>query len=155
MSYVPYTTDNLLSFIKNDPQHVGLAAIIAANPGSDKPIEDAVNSTTGPGSGNVPREPIQANAFLAACSGTDMAQLNQAQLATLSIYTQVGTVSIGADNVQAMINSVFASYPITRTALNALATRPGSPAEVYFGPGTVVSDQDVNDARNSGSGHNF
>ena len=150
-----YTTANLLTFIKTDPLQIGLAAIIAAAPGQDDPILNAINSPTGPGSGQVKREPIAANDFLAACSGFDMASLTTAQLTTLGIYTQVGTVSIGEATVQAMIANVFANYPTSKAALSALATRNGSPAEVYFGPGTVVSQDDVDKARNSGSGHNF
>jgi hypothetical protein len=155
MSYVPFTTANLLTFIKTDPRSIGLATIITAHPGQDGPIVDAVNDASGPGAGSVPREPIAANDFLAACKGSDMAALTSAALATLQIYTTVGTVSIGADNVQEMINDVFADYPTTKSALNSLATRPASPAEVYFGPGTVISISDVDGARNSGGGNQF
>jgi len=155
MSFTAYNAANLLAFILTDPRGVGLAALIAASPGQDSPIVAALNNPSGPGSGTVPREPIAANDFVNYIDGNDYSALNATQLQQITTYIQPGSVNIGGANIQTGLAIIFANYATTKATMAALATRPASPAEAYFGPGTVVTINDVDAARNSGSGHNF
>jgi hypothetical protein len=61
------------------------------------------------------------------------------RLDTLRLFDTAGNPTRVRANLDRMINNAQGS----QTRLDALAVRPGSRAEVLFGPGTVVSISDV------------
>jgi len=138
-----YNSANLQSEVKNDPAHLGFATLVAA--GSIGSISTILNALTGPGAGAVSHEPISATDFMALCDPAELSTLTTLQLQQVAVYTSAGQVAIGSANVQTWINQVWpvGNAPATNAAMRSYFTRTGSRAEVLWGPGTNVSNQDL------------
>ncbi len=151
----PVDPANIIAFIVSDPLSVGFAAIRAAHPGADQPLADAANSTTGPGSGTLPAGQISKLDFDDLINGTDFGNLTSPQLESLTYLTAGGSIDIGSAVTQAKLASLFSGLSTTKAAMAAAGVRPASPAEIYFAAGTVITNTQLDQARNSGSGNNF
>jgi hypothetical protein len=92
---------------------------------------------------------MSSSALLTLFTGTEAATMTALQIAHLEVITSGTVVQIGNAQVQSWLTGVFtlALFPLTHAALIAAATRTGTPAEVQFGTGFVITNDMVQDAR--------
>lgn len=151
----PLDNADVITFIVSDPLAVGFAAIRAAHEGSDQQLADASNSTSGPGSGTAPAGQISKLEFDDLIDAVEFGELTGPQLSSLGYLTADGSINIGSADTQAKLAAIFANLSTSKAAVIAAGVRPASPAEIYFGSGTVIDNGTLDRARNSGSGGNF
>jgi hypothetical protein len=133
-----------------DPLTYGYAAFIAAN--EPESCAAALNKirlgNDGEAAITINRDNISSQELLEAIDTRDFGAPGGAAVAwfqsvtrldTLRLFDTAGNPTRVRANLDRMINNAQGS----QTRLDALAVRPGSRAEVLFGPGTVVSISDV------------
>lgn len=152
-SPVPVTNANIITFIVSDPLAVGFAAIRTANPGADGPLMTAANAVSG--AYQVPNSPMTAANFEQLFNAEEFATFTTAMEAELSLILQPGVINIGSTAIQADLDALFASYPLTLAAVRGQYTQAASAWAYYFGAGQTATQTVLDQARNSGAGNNF
>jgi hypothetical protein len=122
-----------------DPAGLGYAPLV--NSGNDAGIAAALNATRQGIAVNVGVVPAYA-VFEAIVPG-EWAALSAQEKQRIQTILSMGQVDTTGGNTRAAFQAAFATGSATRSALNALLTRPGSRAESLFGGGARVSDGDV------------
>ncbi len=138
----------LTSELRNDPAGLGYSANVES--GNDAANAALLNSLTGAGAGSVPSDPMArdqvllnlAPALITLASLSDTLQAKWDRI--LSVLQSADTLAIGNTNVQGLFTAAVSDGVLTSEQAAAFpATRTGSRAEVLFGNGTVVTDEDV------------
>lgn len=144
-----FTQAALVAELENDPKSLGLEADVN-NVGGPQiaVIRDKLNLKSGAGSEPVPALPIQPNEFKSLINAAEFDGLTGLQLQQVEVQL-TGMVEIGAENIQDWIAICFANCPNTLAALQAAGTQTGSRAEVLFGTGFSVNDDQVLTACNT------
>jgi hypothetical protein len=133
-----------------DPLTYGYAAFIAANEPENcaAALYKVRLGNDGEAAITINRDNISSQELLEAIDTRDFGAPGGAAVAwfqsvtrldTLRLFDTAGNPTRVRANLDRMINNAQGS----QTRLDALAVRPGSRAEVLFGPGTVVSISDV------------
>lgn len=125
--------------LEQDPVGVGYAAHLAT--GSLSPVVELLNA---PRAGvTVYRGVIPSYEIINATAPTEWAALSTAERQRYQTLTGAGQVDVGNANVRDAFAAMFGAGTVTRAALVALASRPGSRAEEVLGAGVTVSADDV------------
>jgi H+/Cl- antiporter ClcA len=134
-----FTPAQLLAELNTDPAAIGYAALIAA--GNDAGVAALLNAPT---TTSVYRNNIGVHEVVAAIAPADFAGLTTLQVAKLQLlFTGTTTIDASSPNTRALFVGIFAGMATSSASLTALASRPGSRAEVLWGTGTVVTGNDV------------
>jgi hypothetical protein len=144
-----FTQAALTTEINTDPLSLGYAPFKTQGSDGFAAIAVLLNKTTGAGAANVFKNNIAAVDIQGALDPTEFATLTATQLNQLSVMLSGGVINSGSASVRSIIVAIFspsASFPNTRAALAAIASRAGSRAEVLFGTGTVIAYQQVEQA---------
>lgn len=142
----PFTAANLQSEINNGPFKTTFAPLVTSQDFVDiaKTLNDETNAT---GQGPVLAPPISGAALLAAIHAPDLNNLSALQLQELQVYTSAASVNASDPAFQQFITSLFTQEQSTTTynTLTGLgyAFKIGSRAEVLFGTGVTVTNNDV------------
>lgn len=140
------TDDALKSEILNDPASLGYA-------GKSPALQaQLLNSLTGPGSGTIARKLVSntdpamramlAGAWKNVRSSND-ASLKQDYNTLITLVGQIGSVTPGDANTQAVIAQAIADGIVSLGQVAAVSSRVGSRAEVLWGDGTIVEWIDI------------
>lgn len=138
-----FTIALLAGELTSDPQTVGYSGAV-----TDAAKSALVNQRTGNGSASVFRNDIKTAEIVNAIVAADFAVLTAVQVQKLALMLQAGILDATQANVRTIFLGIFAGMANTITALTALASRTGSRAEVLWGCGTVVTEQQIGQARN-------
>lgn len=122
--------------IETDPADLGYAEHVAA--GSDNVIAKLLSIV---GVWDVSRTVIDISALLKAMNYDDWKALTDVDRQFFQMYSNIGRVDLSDQNVRDTLTAIFPEGTATHTAL--FATVKGSRAEFLFGPGVVVSAEDV------------
>lgn len=146
-----YTAANLKTEVQTDPKSLGFAADVTATNWPD--IANKLNDPNSAGNGPVYHGDITGAQLLAAVDPTELGALSSTDQGTFRFYADSADVVISDSKLQTWLGNTFtqASQPNSHAALAALQIRTGSRAEVLFGAGTIVSNNDVQFAM-TGSG---
>jgi len=125
--------------VQTDPVGLGYAIHLAS--GSLSPIVALL--TAARAGVTVFRGVIPAYEVINATVTAEWTTLTAAEKQRYQTITGAGQVDTANANVRAAFLAMFAAGTATRTALVALASRPGSRAEELWGAGVVVSAEDV------------
>jgi len=125
--------------ILTDPQALGYAAPWAA--GDDATVAALLNAPRGIA---INRGVVASYEVIGAIVIGEYGALSAANRTWLNFLVIAPFVDLGNDNVRTTLGNLFAAGTASRTALQALATRPGSRAEQLFGvPVALMSVSDV------------
>lgn len=140
----PYTDAALLAYLQAHP----VIFPATRSPASVAAIMNSLTLTPAL-TGAVPNDPMSVDAFMTLFKGTEAAIFTALHLAHIGAITRGSVVRIGHVEVQSWLTTVFTSvlFPSTNAAIVAAATRTGTPAEVQFGTGFVITNDMVQDAR--------
>ncbi|MFL6141664.1 MAG: hypothetical protein ACJ72N_07315 [Labedaea sp.] len=134
-----FTPAQLTAELNGDPAALGYAVLVAT--GDDAGVAAILNAPTAT---NVFRNNIGVHEVVAAIAPADFAALTVLQVAKLQLlFTGTTTIDATSANTRALFVGIFAGMATSAASLTALASRPGSRAEVLFGTGTVVTASDV------------
>jgi hypothetical protein len=138
-----FTQAQLQTELSTDPKSLGYATKIAASDWQG--CADLINALTGAGAATINVKTVDTLTLQEAVVGSEAAALTPAQSALWAalLLTAEGNVPVGNSNIQSQALAVWASTTTTRANLIALLTRVGSRAEVLWGQGTTVSENDV------------
>jgi 2-keto-3-deoxy-6-phosphogluconate aldolase len=134
----------LASEVQQDPAAIGYGSVVHADDCAR--VAAAINLTRAGGAFSVIAPSLAATAIQACLDPTEFATLSATQLSQLTVLLSGGVVNTSSPNVRAIALGIFSpsgSFPNTRAALTAVASRQGSRAEVLWGPGTVISAQQI------------
>ena len=137
----------LVTELQTDPLTLGYASLLAA--GNDAAVYALLNDKSGPGSGSIDREFVNAGTLQSNVVATEYLALTAAQRElwlSLMVASQ-GNVEVINNEVRNQIIEVWGPATTTRTNMSALQTRTGSRAEVLWGDGAVVSYSEIARAR--------
>ena len=129
--------------ITTDPAGLGYAALWVA--GSDWQVAELLNAVRQ--SIDIWRGLIPSHEVIDVIVWTEWTGLSAANKQLLQTLTGPDRVNTSSANTRAAFSQMFAAGTATRTALLAVATRKGSRAEQLWGPGVVVTHDDVALAR--------
>lgn len=135
---MPMTTEQLAAEIANDPAGLGYAGK------TDGQIRVLLNTVTAT---DVFRNDIAAKEIVNAIVAADFASLNVTQLSKLQLMLIGGTLDATNSNTRTIFLGIFSGMTATITALTAVAQRKGTRAEVLWGSGTVVTNDQIAGAR--------
>lgn len=142
-----FTLAKLVTELNNDPKSLGLPDDVNNVLGPQiAVIRNKLNATTGDGAESVPSLPIQSSAFLDLIQFSELDGLTSLQIEQLRLRATAQLVSIGNPDTQSWLAAVFANCPDSKAAMEAAGSRIGSRAEVLWGTGFSVSDNQVSDA---------
>jgi hypothetical protein len=151
---MPLDLSALKAELDTDPLALGYAALVTA--GDDPAICEILNAATGEGVGAVAMTDRTKGEFLLAvapavlglASLSDTLQRKWDRM--LGLLTATDTVEVGHPGVSALLDVAVIDGVLTADQKAAILTRPGSRAEVLFGPGVTVTPFDAGSARNLG-----
>jgi len=136
---MPITPTALASELNTDPAGLGYAPLIAQ--GNDAGCAAKLNTATATLGF---RNDIAASEVIDAIPSADFATLTALQLAKLqALFIGRATIDATKPNTRASFVAIFTGLPNTIAALNTLAQRPYTRAEVLGGIGTAESASDV------------
>lgn len=160
------TPEQINAAIDADAAGANLGLATLADAGRSGDIAQALNATSGDGSGPVSRgrvpldDPDVAEMLAATLINlANPANAGKVPFYTLMVHvlTAVGAIYTDSPSVAALMAQAVADEMVSQADATAVATRPGSLAEVLHGPGTVVTVQAVDvalkarqDAQNEG-----
>jgi len=125
--------------LTTDPAGLGYAAHIVT--GSFSPIVDLLAA---PRAGfTVFRGVIPSYEIINATAPAEWASLTAVEKQRYQTLTGAGDVDVSNTNVRAAFGAMFGAGTLTRDALVALASRPGSRAEQVLGTGVTVNAEDI------------
>jgi hypothetical protein len=125
--------------LTTDPAGLGYAPHLAS--GSLSPIMELLNA---PRIGvSVFRGVISSYEIINATDPAEWAALTAAEKQRYQMLTGAGQVDVSNANVRGAFAAMFGAGTVTRTALVALASRPGSRAEELWGAGTAPTAADL------------
>jgi len=163
---MPFSLSELAAELREDPAGIGYATPLAS--GRDGTTADLLNAPRTPGLRTGTRiteltildllGPQDGETFLqrlelAAVSNPVVARVLRIIKQSSGQGGDAG-VDIGNANVQAMLDELARSGAVSRSSVDRLiaaGTREWSRAEVLWGSGTVISEQQVGQARNGGA----
>ena len=147
MAAAGFTPDALVAELTNDPKSLGYSVLVHAEGGAQiATLATLLNAKSGAGAEAVPSLPIQPSALLDLVSFDEFDQLTTLQLQQLQVRMAAGTIKIGDPAIQSWFGKLFANAATTKQALAAKATTTGSRAEVLFGTGFVVTENEISTA---------
>ena len=141
---VPFTIDELKKELQSDPNNLGFASAITA--GDENAVADLLNAKRSGGGYQVDRDPVTPSEVFAAMDPGDFALLTTTDLARLQVILSVPRIDLTVSSIQTMVTNVFTLGAVSRQSLVLLQKREGSRAEVLWGPGTVVTTNQVDAA---------
>ena len=130
--------------ITTDPTARGYAAPYTA--GNDGAVAVLLN-TRSAAAGTVAREPMLTQDFIEHFDQTEWNTMSTADATKLALLLSSQFVKVGNATVRGLLKALWPANGPTRAAIDALATRPASRAEVLFGAGTTVQGDDVSATR--------
>lgn len=143
----PFTIALLQAELFTDPVQLGYGPFLTA--GDDNALTDIVNLVRVGLSYQVNSDPVSPSQLFAALDPTDFSVLTTTDLARLQAVLTTPSLNLALSNIQTMVKGVFPLGPTTQATIAALALRQGSRAEVLWGPHTVVTPNQVFQARTS------
>lgn len=126
--------------IQTDPKALGYAPNVTS--GNDAAIANLLN-TVGLSNETVPKEVVNSFEIMSAIVYSEWVVLTSDQKNYLLTIISAGQVDPANGNIKTAFGTIFGASTVTRTNLNAIATRPASRAEVLFGRGVAVSAVDI------------
>lgn len=135
------TPAQLATELNTDPLTLGYAALIAA--GRDADLAAALNLARAGAGYQIYRGPIGAYEVINATVPAEWAALTADEKNRYAVLTGAGDVDTSNANVRSAFAAMFANGTATRTALNAMAVRQGSRAEVLWGIGTAITPTEI------------
>ena len=117
--------------------------------GADSVIASVLNLVRSGGTYSVFRNDVQPKEIIQAIAPADFTGANQLQISKLQLLLAFPPIDMSLANVRGDLQALFssASQP-TKDALVAIASRQGSRGEILGGIGTIISEQNVGQARN-------
>lgn len=138
----------LRSEIQADPVAMGYAPLVAS--GSDGALADLLNSLTSRGAATITLDRVERDnvlplALVMTKNAVLLADANKRTrwLQSAMIFTAADSIPSSQAQVVATFTDAVADGVLTQAQANGLRQRTGSRAEVLFGPGTIVSGNDV------------
>jgi len=138
-----FTLQALATELATDPLTLGYGAALTD---SDKVA--ILNLRSGLGAANVFRSDVTTAEIINAIVAADFAALTTLQISKLNLILSVSILDTTKANIRTIFLGIFTGMAATITALTALAQRTGSRAEILWGYGTVITEQQVSDSKN-------
>jgi hypothetical protein len=142
-----YTPAALYTELTTDPKSLGYSALLAQqNVAGNNTVCGLINALTGAGAATIELQTMTSQQvaaimlpfFAAATALTDYPYYT---LMFSIIMAQQGAIPVG--NMSALGAKIVTDGIMTSTQAQALGQRTGSRAEVLWGQGTVVAEQDI------------
>jgi hypothetical protein len=147
MAAVPFTIPLLKTELTTDPAVLGYAPFVTNK--DDNGLSDLINASRGGGAFQVARDPIGGDELFAQVDPTDFSVLTTTQLAQLQVLLTLRRIDMRLPAMRTILAGVFPTGATTRAAITAFLTRNGSRAEVLWGPGKVVTTNEIDQALHS------
>lgn len=141
----PFTTASLIAELQADPLSLGYADFLSS--GDDNAGSDVLNTLRSGGGFLVYADPVPPSALFDAIDPEDYTSLTTTDLARLQTIFTLAEVNLSESSTLTKVLGVFPNGSPSVLAITALQHRAGSRAEVLWGPGTVVTPNEVNEAR--------
>lgn len=138
---MPINYSALRTEIQNDPQSLGLVALVQT--GSDQGIADALNLVRDGGAYQVFAGPFLPSQVFAQLDATELAALTALPLQRLQVVLALDLIDPRDTNTRTILGGLFGSGTNTRANLQSMSQRQGSRAEILFGSRTVITSSDV------------
>jgi hypothetical protein len=142
---IDYTA--LKNEITTDPLGLGYALFVSA--GNDQAVVDLLNTTTGPSAAQVSLPYLSRTTFLGAILPATLvlptlsADLQSKWGRILAVVRASDGVDLTDSGVQGLIALAAGDGVLTSDQAAAIGKRTGSRAEVLFGAGTTIKNNDV------------
>lgn len=109
-------------------------------------LSDLLNILHNEGGFLVARAPVQPSTIFDAIDAVDFKTLTVTDLTRLQTVLSLETIDLNVSATFAKIADIFQLGNTTLNAMTTLRTRPGSRAEVLWGPGKIVHPNEVSEA---------
>lgn len=143
-SFVAFSIAGLHTELVTDPLSLGYAAIGGNQ--NQNGVADLLNIQHSGGGWQVARSPVTpADAFL-LIDATEFASLTTTNLSRLLCILALPLIDFRQTNIQDICANIFPPGGPTRANFVNFITRDGSRAEVLWGPGKVITTNEINQA---------
>jgi hypothetical protein len=132
----------LQAYILDDPDTLGLAALVALGSASD--LADALNMPQAGAGFVIPVKTVPWPVILGAISRTEFSGTGQPALLRLAVLTRIDPFPLGNTALKNLLKDC--TGPTGDAALDTLSLKQGSAIEKLFGPDEKVSWQQVAEA---------
>ena len=133
--------------LQTDPNGLGYAPLTSS--GQTKATADLINTVQSTAAYLVFFPTVTSYAVHAAFDPTEFATLAALSLNQLSVMLSGGLVNSASSSTRTILLNIFTGMPTTRGNLAAVMRRQGSRAEVLWGIGTIVMQDEVERALRS------
>lgn len=141
-----FNTASLHAELFTDPLSLGYAGFIST--GDDNSLSDLLNTHHSGGGFLVFADPVSPSVIFDVINPEDYTSLTTTDLARLQTIFTLPDVNLAVSATLDKVLGVFPNGSPSVLAITALQHRAGSRAEVLWGPGTVVTPNEVNEAIN-------
>jgi len=142
-----YNTSALIVELMNDSASIGYAPFIVTRDSNS--LSDLLNIARSGGSFLVNRAPVSPSTVFNNIHPDDFSTLNTTDLARLQTIFSLEEVDLSVSASFEKLTAIFSPGAPTLLTLTTLKTREGSRAEVLWGPGTIVTPNEVSEALES------
>jgi hypothetical protein len=147
MAAVPFTIALLKAELTTDPASLGYAPFVTNQ--DDNALSDLLNTARGGGGFQVARDPVGGDELFEQVDPTDFSVLTTTQLAQLQVLLTLRRLDMRRPAIRTILAGIFPTGAATRAAFTAFLTRNGSRAEVLWGPGKIVTTNEIDQALHS------
>lgn len=148
--YSGYTPFGLRNELVTDPRNLGYSGFLAS--GDYIAVANALASIRSGAAYDIWRKDISPKEIVNSIQPVDFAKLSTLQAQQLQVLFVASPVDATLSGVRSNFTIVFSGASGTIDNLTALASRQGSRAEVLFGPGVSITDDQVRFAWSLSSG---
>lgn len=134
----------LASELRNDPAVLGYAPAVTS--GDENTLVTLINEARASGEYQQDRDPVTPDQVFAQVNPTEFLLVTATGLARLQTMFALPVLDLASTNVKTMLDDVFPNGGPTRQALAVLQKRAGSRAELLFGRGYVVTQNQIGQA---------